>query len=102
MSSTHSMSDATGHDHNLRRHPRVFHAEPFAGAPEPTHHPVIVLSANNNGKALGMLLDPELKAKSLAVIDELDIKEGDFIDIGLSYFGGDIVPVTIKSLVFPG
>ncbi|MFC1850045.1 ethanolamine ammonia-lyase reactivating factor EutA [candidate division CSSED10-310 bacterium] len=63
--------------------------------------PALVLSYNDVGKVLGMLLEPRIKPKPLAVIDEVDLKEWDYVDIGKSYFGGDIVPLTVKSLAFP-
>ena len=63
--------------------------------------PAIVLSFNDIGKVLGMELAPELKSHPLAIIDEVIVYEGDYIDIGKSYFGGEIVPLTIKSLAFP-
>nr|MBP9583009.1 ethanolamine ammonia-lyase reactivating factor EutA [Ignavibacterium sp.] len=63
--------------------------------------PALVLSFNDIGKVLGMELAPELKSHPLAIIDEVIVYEGDYIDIGKSYFGGEIVPLTIKSLAFP-
>jgi ethanolamine utilization protein EutA len=68
--------------------------------PNPAH-PTIVISANDVGKVLGMELEPRIKPKALAVIDEVNTREGDYIDIGKSYFGGEIVPLTVKSLAFP-
>jgi len=68
--------------------------------PNPAH-PAIVISANDVGKVLGMELEPRIKPKALAVIDEVITREGDYIDIGKSYFGGEIVPLTVKSLAFP-
>lgn len=63
--------------------------------------PAIVLSYNDIGKALGMELEPRLRPRPLAIIDEVQSYEGDYIDIGKSYFGGEIVPLTVKSLAFP-
>lgn len=63
--------------------------------------PVLVLSYNDIGKVLGMFLGPQIQPKPLAVIDEVDLREWDYIDMGKSYFGGSVVPITIKSLVFP-
>ena len=65
--------------------------------PNPAH-PTIVISANDVGKVLGMELQPVLRGRELAVIDEVDTKEGDFVDIGKPFFGGEIVPLTVKSL----
>lgn len=61
----------------------------------------LVILRNDIGKALGMELQPQLKGQALSVIDEVATHEGDYIDIGNSYFGGEIVPLTVKSLAFP-
>ncbi len=63
--------------------------------------PLIVVARQDFGKALGMELQPSLSERSLAVIDEVETREGDYVDIGNSYFGGEIVPLTVKSLAFP-
>lgn len=65
------------------------------------HAPAIIIVQNDLGKVLGMELQPSLAPQALAVIDEVITREGDYIDIGKSYFGGEIVPLTIKSLAFP-
>ncbi|QIZ75696.1 ethanolamine ammonia-lyase reactivating factor EutA [Ferrimonas lipolytica] len=61
----------------------------------------LVISHNDIGKALGMELQPLLPQQQLCVIDEVITNDGDYIDIGNSYFGGEIVPLTVKSLAFP-
>lgn len=63
--------------------------------------PALVIVHNDIGKALGMELQPLLSPQALSVIDEVMTREGDYIDIGKSYFGGEIVPLTVKSLAFP-
>jgi ethanolamine utilization protein EutA len=63
--------------------------------------PLLVIARQDFGKALGMELQPSLAGRPLAVIDEVETREGDYVDIGNSYFGGEIVPLTVKSLAFP-
>ncbi|MCE0799549.1 ethanolamine ammonia-lyase reactivating factor EutA [Buttiauxella sp. S04-F03] len=67
----------------------------------PGLQPLIVVAEQDLGKALGMLLYPQMEQRKLAVIDEVVTRTGDYIDIGLPLFGGAVVPVTIKSLAFP-
>lgn len=64
-------------------------------------HPLLVICAQDLGKALGMELQPQLGDRELAVIDEVLTREGDYLDIGLPIFDGSLLPVTIKSLAFP-
>lgn len=66
----------------------------------PNPHPLLVVRAGLC-KALGMLLRPQLQQLPLAVIDEVIVRAGDYIDIGTPLFGGSVVPVTVKSLAFP-
>jgi ethanolamine utilization protein EutA len=63
--------------------------------------PAIVVTENDLGKVLGMELQPLIDPQQLMVIDEVRAREGDYIDIGQSFFGGEVVPLTIKSLAFP-
>ncbi|MDR0466142.1 MAG: ethanolamine ammonia-lyase reactivating factor EutA [Deltaproteobacteria bacterium] len=64
-------------------------------------HPLIVIARQDLGKALGMELQPQLAGRELAVIDEVKTRDGDYVDIGKPFFGGQIVPLTVKSLAFP-
>ena len=64
-------------------------------------HPLVVICPQDLGKALGMEVQPDMQDRELAVIDEVATREGDYVDIGKSYFGGEIVPLTVKSLAFP-
>lgn len=66
-----------------------------------THAPAVIVTENDLGKVLGMELQPLLNPQQLLVIDEVRVREGDFIDIGKSFFGGEVIPLTIKSLAFP-
>ena len=64
-------------------------------------HPLIVLARQDFGKALGMELQPFVQARDLAVIDEVQTREWDYIDIGKGMFDNSVVPLTVKSLAFP-
>lgn len=64
-------------------------------------HPLIVVCPQDLGKALGMELQPHMAARELAVIDEIQTREGDYLDIGLPIFNGNLLPITVKSLAFP-
>lgn len=63
--------------------------------------PAIVVTENDLGKVLGMELQPLINPQKLLVIDEVRAVAGDYIDVGESFFGGEVVPLTIKSLAFP-
>ncbi|MFB2706997.1 ethanolamine ammonia-lyase reactivating factor EutA [Marinobacter shengliensis] len=65
------------------------------------HSPAIIVTENDLGKVLGMELQPRIDPQKLLVIDEVRAVTGDYIDIGESFFGGEVVPLTIKSLAFP-
>lgn len=67
----------------------------------PSSQPLIVIAQQDLGKALGMLLQPRIEGRTLAVIDEVVTRDGDYIDIGNPLFGGEVVPITVKSLAFP-
>ncbi|HDG5160204.1 ethanolamine ammonia-lyase reactivating factor EutA [Klebsiella pneumoniae] len=67
----------------------------------PNPRPLLLVAEQDFGKALGMLLRPQLPHLPLAVIDEVSVRAGDYIDIGTPLFGGSVVPVTVKSLAFP-
>jgi ethanolamine utilization protein EutA len=64
-------------------------------------HPLIVVCPQDLGKALGMELQPYMAKRELAVIDEIQTREGDYLDIGLPIFNGNLLPITVKSLAFP-
>ncbi|MDR2614348.1 MAG: ethanolamine ammonia-lyase reactivating factor EutA, partial [Candidatus Accumulibacter sp.] len=52
----------------------------FAGEPPAGEaHPLLVVARQDMGKALGMLLQPRLPGREIAVIDEVCTREGDYI-----------------------
>ncbi|EFL52178.1 Ethanolamine utilization EutA [Solidesulfovibrio fructosivorans JJ]] len=61
---------------------------------------VIVSLAEDIGKALGMGLRARLPGRELIVIDEVSLREGDYLDLGKPLEGGKFVPPIIKSLAF--
>lgn len=63
--------------------------------------PLVVISEDDIGKALGNLLKNSLiEPRPVISIDQLTMKEGDYIDIGKPLYDGGVVPVVIKTLVF--
>ncbi len=62
--------------------------------------PLIITAKQNFGMALGMELQPFMQHRELVVIDEVETREWDYIDIGKGLFGDTVVPLTIKSLAF--
>jgi ethanolamine utilization protein EutA len=62
--------------------------------------PLIVIVEADLGKVLGQSLKAIRPEAALLCIDQVQVKEGDYIDIGRSLAGGTVVPVVIKSLVF--
>lgn len=65
--------------------------------------PLVVISEDDVGKVLGGLLRNRMKrGRSLFSIDQMGVGEMDYVDIGTPLFGGTVVPVVVKTLVFPG
>ncbi|MDP3478434.1 MAG: ethanolamine ammonia-lyase reactivating factor EutA [Desulfoprunum sp.] len=62
--------------------------------------PLIVIVEADLAKVLGQSLRARNPAAAIICIDQLQVKEGDYIDIGRSIAGGTVVPVVIKSLIF--
>lgn len=63
--------------------------------------PLIVVVEADIGKALGNALNVKLKGKKPVVcIDGIHAASGDYIDIGEPVFGGHVLPVVIKTLIF--
>nr|WP_277995530.1 ethanolamine ammonia-lyase reactivating factor EutA [Desulfitibacter alkalitolerans] len=63
--------------------------------------PIIVVIEADCGKVLGQCLSIILKGShELVCIDQIQVDEGDYIDIGKPVMGGRVVPVVVKTLVF--
>lgn len=63
--------------------------------------PVILVFDTDIACGVGNVLRRETSMKNnLLSMDELSLKEGDWIDIGEPLVGGQVFPVTVKSLVF--
>lgn len=63
--------------------------------------PLLIVTDADLGKALGNELHLMMPERPLAVVDEVQTSEGDYLDIGRSIFNGQVVPLTVKSLAFP-
>jgi ethanolamine utilization protein EutA len=65
--------------------------------------PLVVVLEDDIGKIMGGLLRNRVgQDRSLFSIDQLGMGEMDYVDIGTPLFGGTVVPVIVKTLVFPG
>jgi ethanolamine utilization protein EutA len=65
--------------------------------------PVILIFETDIACSVGNVIRRETGLKTnLLALDELKLKEGDWIDIGEPLVGDQVYPVTVKSLVFHG
>ncbi len=65
------------------------------------NQPIILIFERDIGNSVGNVIRRETPIKDkLLSIDEIEVKEGDWIDIGAPLVNGQVVPVTVKSLVF--
>jgi len=76
----------------------------LALAPAGSSPPPLVLMIDGDvGRTLGQILEHELAfGRGVISIDGIQLKEFDFVDIGEMIRPADVVPVVIKSLLFPG
>jgi ethanolamine utilization protein EutA len=73
----------------------------FARAKPGSTHPLVAVTSQDLGKALGMELFRLVPGRELLILDEVHTRAGDYLDIGKSYFNGGTIPITVKSLAFP-
>jgi ethanolamine utilization protein EutA len=65
--------------------------------------PVILIFETDIACGVGNVIRRETRLKTnLLTLDELTLKEGDWVDIGEPLVDGQVFPVTVKSLVFHG
>lgn len=63
--------------------------------------PVFVSVERDIAKALGQCLDSRLGgARQVVCIDGIQLRDGDFLDMGNPLMGGMVIPVIVKTLVF--
>ncbi|HEX7403560.1 MAG TPA: ethanolamine ammonia-lyase reactivating factor EutA, partial [Usitatibacter sp.] len=70
---------------------------------QPRPAPLVLMIDGDVGRTLGHILEHDLAiGRPLVSIDGIALKEFDFVDIGEMIRPADVVPVVIKSLLFPG
>ena len=63
--------------------------------------PIIMIFDRDIGNSVGNVMKRETEAKeNIISVDEINVQEGDFIDVDKPKAGGQVVPVVVKSLVF--
>lgn len=61
-------------------------------------NPLVVVAEQDVASALGLLASTDAP---VITVDELQVADGTFLDIGRPLYGGAVVPVVVKTLVFP-
>jgi ethanolamine utilization protein EutA len=64
--------------------------------------PIVLVFAHDFGKLIGGIIRDEFApAADIISIDGIELQEFDYIDIGAMIYPSQVVPVVVKSLVFP-
>lgn len=66
----------------------------------PPERPLIVIIERDYAQALGQTLKGLAPDRSLLVIDQVGLAEGDYIDVGTPLMDGRVVPLSVKTLIF--
>ena len=66
----------------------------------PADRPLVVIIERDYAQALGQTLKGLAPERSLLVIDQVGLSEGDYIDIGTPLMDGRVVPLSVKTLIF--
>jgi ethanolamine utilization protein EutA len=66
----------------------------------PGDRPLIAIIERDYAQALGQTVKGLAPARSLLVIDQVGLSEGDYIDIGTPLMDGRVVPLSVKTLIF--
>jgi ethanolamine utilization protein EutA len=74
-----------------------------SAASQPRAAPLVLMVDGDVGRTLGHILEHDLAlARDVICIDGIQLREFDFVDVGEVIRPADVVPVVIKSLLFPG
>jgi ethanolamine utilization protein EutA len=66
----------------------------------PSDRPLIAIIERDYAQALGQTVKGLAPSRSLLVIDQVGLSEGDYIDIGTPLMDGRVVPLSVKTLIF--
>jgi ethanolamine utilization protein EutA len=66
----------------------------------PVDRPLIAIIERDYAQALGQTVKGLAPSRSLLVIDQVGLSEGDYIDIGTPLMDGRVVPLSVKTLIF--
>jgi ethanolamine utilization protein EutA len=66
----------------------------------PVEKPLVVIIERDYAQALGQTVKGLMPKRSLLVIDQVGLMEGDYIDVGTPLMDGRVVPLSVKTLVF--
>jgi len=66
----------------------------------PADKPLIVIIERDYAQALGQTVKGLSPVRSLLVIDQVGLMEGDYIDVGIPLLDGRVVPLSVKTLIF--
>jgi ethanolamine utilization protein EutA len=66
----------------------------------PSDRPLIAIIERDYAQALGQTVKGMDPSRSLLVIDQVGLSEGDYIDIGTPLMDGRVVPLSVKTLIF--
>lgn len=66
----------------------------------PPERPLIVIIERDYAQALGQTVKGLAPERSLLVIDQVGLAEGDYIDVGTPLMDGRVVPLSVKTLIF--
>lgn len=72
----------------------------FATAHLAAERPLIIIIEHDYARVLGQTLKNLIPARPLLVIDQVGLREGDYIDIGSPVLDGRAVPLSVKTLIF--